>query len=175
MGVKFFRTMASHLACHHVIVPTSSKGFRLLSIVWFVASTFLGCWALITHAFITCFQRSDHLIILDVVAYVETNTFLFQLVMWDTQTLLPQVVHFQVPPLKIKLWYTHIFTYRLLNKPFTWAKIYHTYSKCSFECYMNMSLILCRSNHRHLVINSSYHICILFVFNSFLYNVTNSP
>jgi hypothetical protein len=66
--------------------------------VRFVAPTFLGCWALITHALITYFQWGDHLIILDVVAYVETNIFFFQLVMWGTQTLLPQVVHFQVPP-----------------------------------------------------------------------------
>jgi hypothetical protein len=81
LGVKSFAIMVGHLTCHHVILPISSKGFGLFSMVRFVAPTFLGCWVLITHALITYFQRDDHLIILDAMAYVETNIFLFQLVM----------------------------------------------------------------------------------------------
>ncbi len=83
LGVGSFATMMGHLACHHVILPISSKGFGLLSMVRFVVLT-LGCWALITHALIICFQQDDHLVILDVEAYVRTNIFLFQLVMQDT-------------------------------------------------------------------------------------------
>jgi hypothetical protein len=81
LGVGSFATMVGHLACHHVILPIFSKRFSLLLMVRFVAPTFLRCWALITHAFITCFQQGDHLIIFDDVAYVETNIFLFRLVM----------------------------------------------------------------------------------------------
>jgi hypothetical protein len=56
LGAGSLASMVGHLACHHVVLPISSKGFGLLSMVRFVTPTFLGCWALITHALITCFQ-----------------------------------------------------------------------------------------------------------------------
>jgi hypothetical protein len=40
---------------------------------------------------------------------------------------------------------------------------------------MNTSLILFKSNYKCLVINLSYHTCILFIFDSFLYNVMYPP
>ncbi len=47
----------------------------------------LGCWVLITLAFVIRFQQDDHPILLDVVTHFETSI-----------SLLPQVVHSQVPP-----------------------------------------------------------------------------
>ncbi len=32
--------------------------------------------------------------------HVETDIFSFQLALWDTQALLPHVIHYQVPPLE---------------------------------------------------------------------------
>jgi hypothetical protein len=42
-----------------------------------------------------------------------------------------------------------------LYGPITWARIYFAFSKCSFECWANMFSLLCKSNNRGLVINSS--------------------
>jgi hypothetical protein len=66
-----------HLAHHYVILPISSRGLGLPSMVRHVAPTFLGCWTLIALALISCFQQDDHLTLLDAMAHVEINTFLF--------------------------------------------------------------------------------------------------
>jgi hypothetical protein len=72
----------------------SLKGISFPSMVWLVALTLLGCWTLIAPTLVIHFQHDDHLILFDVVARVKTDIFSFQLVLWDTQILLPQVVCF---------------------------------------------------------------------------------
>jgi hypothetical protein len=61
--------------------------------------------------------------------------------------------------------YAHLpsFFYKLPTQ----IRVCHTFNRCSFTCHANMSLILCKSNHKHLVINPSYHTYILFVYSSF--------
>jgi hypothetical protein len=56
LGEISFGGFISHLARHQAIFPTSLGGFGLLSIVRTTSPTFLGCWALITLAFVTHFQ-----------------------------------------------------------------------------------------------------------------------
>jgi hypothetical protein len=53
----------------------------------------------------------------------------------------------------------------------TRAKIYFTSSRHSFRYHASTSLLMCGSRGRHLVINSSYHNCISFILNPFLYNI----
>ncbi len=45
-------------------------------------------------------------------------------------------------------------------------------SKLSLKYRVSTSLLMCGSRGRHLVISSSYHTCILFIFNPFFYNIT---
>jgi len=52
----------------------------------------------------------------------------------------------------------------------TWAKVCLTSNRHSFKYHANMSLFMCGFKGRHLVINSSYHTCILFVLYPFPYN-----
>ncbi len=52
--------------------------------------------------------------------------------------------------------------------PLTRIRICDNLSRCSFGCHMNMSSILCKSNHGHSVISMSYHIYIPFFFHTFL-------
>jgi len=40
----------------------------------YVTTMFLGCWALIALALVFCFQLDNHLIILNAITHVETNT-----------------------------------------------------------------------------------------------------
>ncbi len=61
-----------------------------------IAPAFQGCWALITPALVSCFQQDDHLTFLDVVAHVETNTYPFQVALWDTHVMLQEVVRSHV-------------------------------------------------------------------------------
>jgi hypothetical protein len=56
----------------------------------------------------------------------------------------------------------------------TRAAICLTFYKCSFKFYANMFLLMCRFTSKHVVINSSYHICISFIFGPFPYNITYS-
>jgi hypothetical protein len=53
----------------------------------------------------------------------------------------------------------------------TQVQVCHIFNRCSLRHYMNMSPILCRSNHRCLVISLPCHICILFVLGSLLHNI----
>jgi hypothetical protein len=53
LGGGSFGGFISHLACHQATFLTSLGGFGLLSIVWIATPIFLGCWALITLAFVT--------------------------------------------------------------------------------------------------------------------------
>ncbi len=59
--------------------------------------------------------------------------------------------------------------------PLTQVGIYHTYSRCSFECHASAFPFLCESSHMCLVINMSYNTCIPFVLNSFSYSVWYLP
>jgi len=51
--------------------------------------------------------------------------------------------------------------------PITWVGIYFAFTRCCFRCCANTFLLLCRSNNRGLVINSSYNPFILFIFCPF--------
>jgi hypothetical protein len=66
-GLGSFGTIVGHLVCCQVILPTSSRGLNLPSMVQCIAFTFLGCWALIILPLISCFQQGDHPILLDAV------------------------------------------------------------------------------------------------------------
>jgi hypothetical protein len=61
------------------------------------------------------------------------------------------------------------------DKLFTQIKICHIFNKCSLAHHMNTSPILCKFNHKHLVISPSYHTCIPFVLNLFPYNIMYLP
>jgi len=79
LGAGFFGDSIDHLAHHQVTFPTSLNEFSLPYVVWIVAPTFLGCWALIVLAFVIHFQYGDHHILIDVITHVETNTSPFQM------------------------------------------------------------------------------------------------
>jgi hypothetical protein len=51
--------------------------------------------------------------------------------------------------------------------------VYHNFNKCSFKCHTNTFLILCKYSCMRLLINSSYHACILFVLISLLHIITS--
>jgi hypothetical protein len=57
-----------------------------------------------------------------------------------------------------------------LGRSPTQARVYLAYSKCSFKYHANMSLLMCGSKGKRLVISSSYHTCISFIFSSFFSN-----
>ncbi len=58
-----------------------------------------------------------------------------------------------------------------LDGPITWARIFFAPSRCSFGCCVNMSSLLCKSNNKCLVINSPYHLFIMFILRPFSYNI----
>jgi len=145
------------------------KGLVLHSMVQFVTFAFLRFWALITH---TChlflmkwspssFQcggtcQNQHFSLL--VGIVEYPNFITPSCM------------FSCPPWKTCDIIVSSFTC-FLDGLLTWAKVCHTFNKCSFRCHENIFPILCRSNHKCLVINLSYHTYILFVLGSFSHDV----
>jgi hypothetical protein len=70
----------------------------------------LGCWALIAPALVTHFQHDYCFILLNVIVHVEIGTSPFQMTLQDVQTMLPQVVHSQVPPFESLMvqFYSHL-------------------------------------------------------------------
>jgi hypothetical protein len=79
LGARSFGGSINHLACGQAILLASSSGLNFLFIVWTIALTFLGCWALIILTFVIRSQQYDHPIILDAVAHVEIGTSSFQM------------------------------------------------------------------------------------------------
>jgi hypothetical protein len=55
--------------------------------------------------------------------------------------------------------------------PFAQSEVCHIFSRCSFKCHVITSPILCKFSYECLVISSSYHTYISFIFNSLPYNV----
>jgi hypothetical protein len=98
LGVGSFDGYIGHLLHCQTTFLASSDMFNLPFVVWTTTFTFLGCWALGALALIFRFQQDNHLIILNAVTHVETNTSLFYIRLGDVRTILPEVVHFQVPP-----------------------------------------------------------------------------
>jgi len=88
----------------------------------------------------------------------------------NIQTLLPQVVHYQILP----FWKPNGLVLSLVidffGGSFTWVGVYLAFSRCSFKCHANMSLLMCGSKGRHLINNSFYHTYISFILNLLLYN-----
>jgi hypothetical protein len=56
LGARSFGGFIGRLAHHQTIFLISSGKLGLLFIVWTATPAFLGCWALIVLAFVTCFQ-----------------------------------------------------------------------------------------------------------------------
>jgi len=74
LGVGSFDGFISHLVCGQATSFIFSGEFNLPFVVWTLTFTFLGCWALIALALVFHFQLNNHLIILNAIAHVETNT-----------------------------------------------------------------------------------------------------
>jgi hypothetical protein len=55
-GARSFSGFIGHLVHYQVILPISLGGFSLPFIVQTIALAFLGCWAVITLAFVIHFQ-----------------------------------------------------------------------------------------------------------------------
>jgi hypothetical protein len=53
---------------------------------------FLGCRVLISPTLVFRFQQDYHLILLDATMHVKTNTYPFQITIWDTYVMLLEVV-----------------------------------------------------------------------------------
>ncbi len=77
--MRSFGGFIHHLTCHQTILLTSLGSFGLSFIIRTAIFASLGCWALIARALVPHFQQDDHLILLDVVAHVETNISLFHI------------------------------------------------------------------------------------------------
>ncbi len=60
LGARSFGGSTKHLTHHRYILHVSPGEFNLPSIIRTTPSTFLGCWALVALALITCFQQDDH-------------------------------------------------------------------------------------------------------------------
>jgi hypothetical protein len=56
LGARFFGGFINHLICHQATFLVSLGRLDLLYVVWISALAFLGCWALITFAFVIRFQ-----------------------------------------------------------------------------------------------------------------------
>jgi hypothetical protein len=54
--VKSFGGFIGHLACHYAIFLIFLGGLGLPFMVWTIAPTFLGCWALIVFTLVIHFQ-----------------------------------------------------------------------------------------------------------------------
>jgi len=54
----------------------------------------------------------------------------------------------------------------------TQEKLSPTPNKHSFKYHVNMFPLMCKSKNKCLVISSSYHMCILFIFSPFVFNTT---
>ncbi len=52
----------------------------------------------------------------------------------------------------------------------TWIKVYFDCNKCSFRYHVNTYLLMCGSKDKRLVISSSYHTYISYIFIPFPYN-----
>jgi hypothetical protein len=100
LNPRSFGAIMGHLTRCQIILPTSLGGLGLPLVVQLVAVAFLGCWALITPRLIFCFQQNVHLIFLDVMAHLETGTYLFQVALWDTREMLLKVIRSHVLPFK---------------------------------------------------------------------------
>ncbi len=83
-GVRSFGGSIDHSDHHQYIFPVFLGKLGLPSVIRTITSTFLGCWALVTLALITCFQQDDHFIFLDVIAHVDINISSFQMALQDT-------------------------------------------------------------------------------------------
>jgi hypothetical protein len=66
--------------------------------VRYATPTFLEYWALINPTLMSCFQQDDHLILLDAMAHVKTDTYPFQIALRDTCAMLLKVVRSHVLP-----------------------------------------------------------------------------
>ncbi len=88
---------------------------------------------------------------------------------WNIQAMLPYVVHCQVPPFE-SLILSLIASF--FGKSPTRIGVCFASSRRSFGYRASTFMLMCGFKGMHLVINSSYHTCILFILNSLFYNIT---
>jgi hypothetical protein len=69
-------------------------------------------------------------------------------------------------------WFNLIPNCRFFSKSPTRTKVCLAFSRCSFKYHVSTFLLVCRFKGMCLVINSSYHTCILFILNPFPYSTT---
>jgi hypothetical protein len=87
-GARSFGGFINHLTYHQAIFFTFSNELNFIFMVQIVAPAFLGCWALIVPALVTCLQDDRH-ILLDVITHIQTNTSPFQITLRDVGAMLP--------------------------------------------------------------------------------------
>jgi hypothetical protein len=171
LSVKSFDGSIDPLAHYQIILHASLNGFNFPFVVWIVALTFLGCWALIAH---TChsfptrwspysFKCSNtcwnqHFPTLNGTMRCSSHVTLrctFSCpTFWELSGLvLTPIVGF-------------------FGELLTWAQVCFLFSRCSFKYCISTSLFMCRSRGKRLVINSSYHTNISFIIGPFSYNIT---
>jgi len=155
LGLRSFSTTLGHLACRQVTLLASSRGLSLPLVARHVAPTSLRCWTLIIPALVSHSQQDDHLNLLDVVAHVKTDSYPFQVTLWDTRAMLPKAVQSHVLHFGSLVMQFVSSNAVLFDGPTTRIGIYFTYSKCSFRCCANTFSLLCKFIHKGLVINSS--------------------
>jgi len=91
-----FGTTLGNLAHHQITLFVSSGGLNLPLVVQCVGPTSLRCWTLIVPTLVSHFQQDDHLILLDGVAHVKTDSYPFQITLWDTRAMLLEAVQSHV-------------------------------------------------------------------------------
>ncbi len=163
LGVGFFGTTMNHLACCQIILLIISRVLGLFLVVWFTTLAFwgIGFWLFLHLSFVSSkiitlfFSMSWHML--------KSSLFPSSSHCGISKLYYPKLFIFKSPTLKV-LWYSCIFIHMFFYEPFTQIRICHNFNRC----HMNMSLILCKSNHEHLVISMSCHIYISFSFCTFL-------
>jgi len=96
LGSGSFGTTLGDLAYHQVSLFVSLGGLSLPLVVQHVGPASLRCWTLIVPTLVSHFQQDDHLILLDGVAHVKTDSYPFQVTLWDTRAMLLEAVQSHV-------------------------------------------------------------------------------
>jgi len=96
LGSGSFGTTLGNLAHHQVTLFVSSRGLSLPLVVQHVGPTSLRCWTLIVLTLVSHFQQDDHFILLDGVAHVKTDSYPFQVTLWDTCAMLLEAIQSHV-------------------------------------------------------------------------------
>jgi hypothetical protein len=172
--VGSFGGSISHLVRCQAILPVCLGRLDLLFVVWILALTFLRCWALML------LHLSSFLVRWSLYFFGYNST------CWNWHFFVPNGI-MRCPNnvtlgcslLGPTIWEPNGSILTLLISFFgispTQEGICLASNKRSFGYYANMFLFMCGSKGRHLVISSSYHTYILFIFRPFFYSITYLP